>query len=192
MASAEQAMSGPFFNLTHRISGGLVVVLSRRGAAIHDILVPTTIKNGTQQYRSIVLKGGDASGFGTVRFGEDGTTDSDNLTAALPANYPFYHAYEQEWSMFATADRPNRVRFMHGRAQVIYEFSSTNNNEFSMTTIVSTSSHQQIIVDPTNNIYFNLRGYGNLSTVSSFSTRQILHQSLIFLASSQYQLIGSD
>ena len=34
-----------------------------------------------------------------------------------------------------------------------------------MTTIVSAPLDNQIIADPTNNIYFNLRGYGNLSTV---------------------------
>jgi hypothetical protein len=34
-----------------------------------------------------------------------------------------------------------------------------------MTTMVATPSNQQIIVDPTNNIYFNLRSSGNLSTV---------------------------
>jgi hypothetical protein len=34
-----------------------------------------------------------------------------------------------------------------------------------MTTMVATPSNQQLIVDPTNNIYFNLRSHGNLSTV---------------------------
>jgi hypothetical protein len=35
-----------------------------------------------------------------------------------------------------------------------------------MKIMVATPSDQQIIVDPTNNIYFNLRSHGNLSTVS--------------------------
>jgi hypothetical protein len=43
-----------------------------------------------------------------------------------------------------------------------------------MTTIVTAPLNEQIIVDPTNNIYFNLRGYGNLSTVSGEKKRQFI------------------
>jgi hypothetical protein len=35
-----------------------------------------------------------------------------------------------------------------------------------MTTMVATPSNEETIVDPTNNIYFNLGSHGNLSTVS--------------------------
>jgi hypothetical protein len=67
--------------------------------------------------------------------------------------------------MYGDVNKPYRVRFVNNLIEVIYEFSSSNNNELMMTTIGSAPLNEQIIVDPTNNIYFNLRGYGNLSTV---------------------------
>ena len=67
--------------------------------------------------------------------------------------------------MYGDKNKPYCIRFVNDLIEIIYEFSSSNMNEFMMTTIVSPKLHEQIIADPTNNIYFNLRGYGNLSTV---------------------------
>jgi hypothetical protein len=84
----------------------------------------------------------------------------------LPTNYKFLNYYNEDWSMHANIDKPYHVRFVRGLIQVIYEFSLTNLNEFCMTTMVATPSNEETIVDPTNNIYFNLGSHGNLSTVS--------------------------
>jgi hypothetical protein len=89
-----------------------------------------------------------------------------NMSSQLPTNYPFLNFYKEDWPMYADINKPYRVRFVHGLIQIIYEFSSNNHNEFFMKTMVATPSNEQIVVDPTNNIYFNLRGSGNLSTVS--------------------------
>ncbi len=88
-----------------------------------------------------------------------------NMINQLPTNYPFLNFYNENWPMYADINKPYRVRFVNGLIQVIYEFSLINLNELVMTTMVATPSNQQLIVDPTNNIYFNLRSHGNLSTV---------------------------
>jgi hypothetical protein len=118
-----------------------------------------------KQYRSIVVENNNGNHFGSIRFGFDEEINSINMTNQLPLNYPFLNFYNQDWSMYGDVNKPYRVRFVNGLMEVIYEFSSSNNNEFMMTTIVSAPPNEQVIVDPTNNIYFNLRGYGNLSTV---------------------------
>ena len=116
--------------------------------------------------RSIVLKkDNDGHPFGSIRFGFDDEVNSINLTNQLPLNYPFRNFHQENWSMYGNMNKPSRVRFVNGLVEVIYEFSSSNNRELMMTTIVTSPLNEQIIVDPTNNIYFNLRGYGNLSTV---------------------------
>lgn len=132
---------------------------------MHDVLVPYKDTNGSPQYRSIVVKGGEANHFGSVRFGFDDPNNSMNMVYQLPATYPLLKAYEEEWSMFASADKPNRVRFARNTVQIIYEVSLKNADQFSMTTMVAPSSNEEIVADPTNNIYFNLRGHGNLGTV---------------------------
>ena len=84
--------------------------------------------------------------------------------------------------MYADKTKPYRVRMVKNFIEIIYEFSSLNNNELMMKTIVSAPINEQIIVDPTNNIYFNLRGYGNLSTVriKKFLFKQSFFSFLIF------------
>ncbi len=159
-------INDPYFNLTHPTTGGIIIVLSRRGASISNILIPYTDNNGKRQNRSIVVKGTNGNHFGSIRFGFDEEVNSFNMTDDLPLDYPYLNAYNENWSMYGDRNKPYRVRFVNGLMEVIYEFSSANNNEFMMTTIVSAPINYQIIVDPTNNIYFNLRGYGNLSTVS--------------------------
>jgi len=121
-------------------------------------------KNGEKHYRSIVLQGNNSNHFGSVRFGFDDEINSMNMTNELPSNYPFFNSYNEDWSMYGDLNKPYRVRFVNGLVEVIYEFSSTNNNELIMKTIVSAPLFQQLIADPTNNIYFNLRGSGNMST----------------------------
>ena len=172
--STEKLLAEPYFNLTHPNPGGPIVVLSARGASIDDILIPYVDQQGKKQYRSIVLKNDHGNSFGSIRFGFDDEVNSINLTNQLPLNYPFINFHEENWSMYADRTRPSRVRFVNGLIEVIYEFSPSNNKEFLMSTIVSAPMNDQIIVDPTNNIYFNLRGYGDLSTVSEkedFSTK---------------------
>lgn len=142
-----------------------MVIVSSRGASIHDILIPYVDKEGRRQYRSIVLKSNDENAFGAIRFGFDDEVNSMNLTNQLPLNYPLMNFHRENWSMYADRTRPSRVRLVQGFIEVIYEFSSTNNKEFLMTTIVNAPLNDQIIADPTNNIYFNLRGYGDLTTV---------------------------
>ena len=154
----------PYFNLTHPNQNGIIVVLARRGAAIRDILIPDTA-NGMQRYRSIVLQGDNRTNFGAVRFGFEDEGNLMSMTNQLPMNYPFLNFYDQNWSMYADANEPHRVRFVHDLVEVIYEFSLSNINELIMTSIVSAPVYQSVIADPTNNIYFNLRGFGNLSTV---------------------------
>lgn len=158
--------SEPYFNLTHPSSGGIIVVLSRRGASITDILLPYFDRNGTKNYRSIVLKGGNENHFGAIRFGFHDSINSLNMINQLPNNYPFINYHNEDWSMHANPNKAYHVRFVRGLIQIIYEFSSTDPNEFRMTTMVATPSNEDTIVDPTNNIYFNLRSHGNLSTVS--------------------------
>lgn len=88
-----------------------------------------------------------------------------NIVNQLPADYPFLNYDNEDWSMYVDINKPYRVRFVHGLIQVIYEYSNKEHTEIRMTTMVATLSDRQIIVDPTNNIYFNLRSHGNLSTV---------------------------
>lgn len=152
----------PYFNLTSRLSGGIIVVLSRRGASVHDILLPYTDSNVMQQYRSIVLKGNQ---YGSIRFGFDGEMDTMNMKNQLPSDYPLLNYSEEDWTMYGDINAPDRVRFVHGLVEIVYEFSQSNRNELIMTTFVSPGLNGQIVADPTNNIYFNLRGHGNLSTV---------------------------
>lgn len=159
-----QLLDDPFFNITHPYRDGLIIVLARRGASIHDILVPEKTENGQIRYRSIVLRGNAENHFGSIRFGFDDEMTSNNLTSQLPTDYPFLNAFKENWSLFADRTRPYRARFVNGLAEVIYEISRSDNNELVMTTIVSAPPNQQIIVDPTNNIFFNLRGHGDLST----------------------------
>lgn len=158
-------MNDSYFNLTQPNPGGIIVIVSRRGASITDILVPYTDNHGVKQYRSIVLKVKNGNSFGSVRFGFDDETNLFNMTNQLPIDYPFLKFYNENWLMYADINKPYRVRFVNGLVEVIYEFSPSNNNEFMMTTMVSAPVNGEVIVDPTNNIYFNLRGYGNLSTV---------------------------
>jgi hypothetical protein len=103
------------------------------------------------------------------------------MTNQLPSNYPFLNFYNENWSMYGDPTKPYRVRFVNGLIEVIYEFSSSNYNELMMTTIVTAPLNEQIIVDPTNNIYFNLRGYGNLSTVSTEKQEIYLMDWVLFL-----------
>ncbi|CAF3465983.1 unnamed protein product [Rotaria sp. Silwood1] len=161
LTQSEQLINDTYFNLTHRYTGGVMVVLSRRGASINDILIPYMDSNGIKQYRSIVVKG---KHYGSIRFGFDNGIDSMNMDNQLPLNYPFLNAYNNDWLMYGDKSKPYRIRFVNDFMEIIYEFSSSNMNEFMMTTIVSPILYEQIIADPTNNIYFNLRGYGNLST----------------------------
>ena len=154
-----------YFNLTHPNHDGIIVVLSRRGASVTDILLPSIDQNGTRNYRSIVLRGGNENHFGAIRFGFHDSVNSMNMINQLPNTYPFLNYHNEDWSMHATPNKPYHVRFVRGLVQIIYEFSSTDSNEFRMTTMVATPSNEDTIVDPTNNIYFNLRSQGNLSTV---------------------------
>lgn len=165
LISSDTLINEPYFNLTHPDHDGIIIVLSRHGASVNDILLPSKDNNGTKIYRSIVLKGGKENHFGSVRFGFDDSSNPLNMINQLPTNYPFLNYYNEDWSMYADINKPYRVRFVHGLVQIIYEYSNKNHNEFRMTTMVATPSNQQITVDPTNNIYFNLRSYGNLSTV---------------------------
>lgn len=162
--SSERLISERFFNLTNGENRNIIVTVSRRGAAIHDIFLTSKDSSGTFQTRSIVLKGGDQSYFGSVRFGFDDPKNPNNLTSQLPSNYVFLNFHQDEWLMYADPQRPSTVRFVNGLIQVIYKFSLSNPNELLMTTMVATPSNQHMIVDPTNNIYFNLRGAGNLSS----------------------------
>ncbi|CAF0835226.1 unnamed protein product [Rotaria sordida] len=161
LTSSDQLINDTYFNLTHRYTGGIIVVLSRRGASINDILIPYTDSNGIKQYRSIIVKG---TRYGSIRFDFDKENDSINLNNQLPLNYPFLNYYNDDWLMYGDKNNPYHIRFVNDLIEIIYEFSSSNMNEFMMTTIVSPKLHEQIVADPTNNIYFNLRGYGNLST----------------------------
>jgi hypothetical protein len=170
LSSSETLITESYFNLTHPNNDGIIVVLSRHGAGVSDILIPYNDKNDTKTYRSIVVKGGNENHFGSIRFGFDDSSNSMNMINQLPTNYPFLNYYDEDWQMYADTNKPNRVRFVHGLIQIIYEFSLTNLNEFRMRIMVATPSNQQIIVDPTNNIYFNLRSYGNLSTVSEINS----------------------
>ncbi|UJR16326.1 hypothetical protein I4U23_003232 [Adineta vaga] len=161
----EVPINQPFFNITHPASSGIIITVSRRGASITDILIPYTDSTGKRYNRSIVLKDSDGSHhFGAVRFGFDEPINSMNRTNQLPLNYPFLNAYNEDWTMYGNVNEPSRVRFVREFIEVIYEFSLSNDNQFIMKTIVSPPVNEQMIVDPTNNIYFNLRGYGNLST----------------------------
>ncbi|CAF0801217.1 unnamed protein product [Adineta steineri] len=164
LSSSERLITEPYFNLTHPNNNGMIVIVSRRGASVHDILIPYKDKDGSKQYRSIVIKGGDENHFGAVRFGFNDPSNTMNMVNQLPTQYPFLNFYKEDWPMYADMDKPHRVRFVHGLIQIIYEFSLINFNEFIMTTMIATPSNQQIIVDPTNNIYFNLRSHGNLTT----------------------------
>jgi len=155
-----------YFNLTEPKENGIIVVLSRRGASVVDILLPYYNNNGTKFYRSIVLQGRNENHFGAVRFGFHDASNSLNMIGQLPSNDPFLNYYTDNWMMYVDPIKPYRVRFVRNLIQVIYEFSSTNVTEFRMTTMIAAPSNQQIVADPTNNIYFNLRGYGDLSTVS--------------------------
>ena len=159
-------LDDPYFNLTHPNQNGIIVVLARRGAAIRDILIPYNT-NGMQRYRSIVLQGDNRTHFGAVRFGFEDESNPSSMINQLPMNYPFLNFYDQNWSMYADSNKPHRVRFVHDLVEVIYEFSLSNTNELIMTSIVSAPIYQSVIADPTNNIYFNLRGFGNLSTVNT-------------------------
>jgi len=145
------------------------------------MLIPYTDNQGIKQYRSIVLKSNNGNSFGSIRFGFDEEVNSINMTNQLPSNYPFLNFYNENWSMYGDPTKPYRVRFVNGLIEVIYEFSSSNYNELMMTTIVTAPLNEQIIVDPTNNIYFNLRGYGNLSTVSTEKKEIYLMDWVLFL-----------
>jgi hypothetical protein len=176
----ERLISEPYFNLTNPNNSGIIIVLSRRGASVHDILIPYYDKNGSKQYRSIVLKGGNENSYGSIRFGFDVPLNTINMTNQLPNTYPFLNYYKEDWPMYADVNKPYRVRFVYGLVQIIYEFSLNNFNEFLMTTMIATPSNQQVIVDPTNNIYFNLRSYGNLSTVRQYLSLVILIYVCVF------------
>ena len=192
-SSSDKLLTDSYFNLTHPHEGGIIVLLARHGASINNILIPYLDNNGVKQYRSIVLKNSNTNHFGSIRFGFDDDINSVNRTNELPLDYPFLNFYNEDWSMYADPTKPYRVRFVNGLMEVIYEFSSSNKNEFMMTTMVSAPLYQQVIVDPTNNIYFNLRGYGNLSTVRK---KMISNKKIRFflnnLASFESQFIKSN
>lgn len=153
------------FNLTHSNNDGIIVVLSRRGASVSDILLPYRDQNGTRNYRSIVVKGENENNFGAIRFGFHDSVNSLNVVNQLPTDYKFLDYHNKDWSMHVNRNKPHHVRFDRGLVRVIYELSLTNLNEFRMTTMVAAPSSEEITADPTNNIYFNLRSRGNLSTV---------------------------
>ena len=90
-----------------------------------------------------------------------------NVINQLPKSYPFLNYYKENWTMYGDRNNPYRVRFVHNSIEIIYEISLKDSNELIMKTMAVSSLNRQIIVDLTNNIYFNLRGYGNLSTVRS-------------------------
>lgn len=189
---SEQLLTSEYFNLTHPNPNSLIVVLSRRGASIKDILVPFNNDQGIKQYRSIVLQNTNGNHFGVVRFGFDEQINSFNLTNQLPFNYPLLNVYDQDWSMYGDIHTPNRIRFVNGLVEVVYEFSAANSNDASgpninelmMLTTVSAPVNGEIIADPTNNIYFNLRGHGDLSTVSRKKTEEReIYKELLNLAS---------
>lgn len=162
---SERLINKPFFNLTQN-KNGIIVVLSRRGASVHDILIPYKNQNESEhQYRSIVIKDENERYFGSVRFGFDDPKNPLNMTSKLPDSYQFSKLHKEDWSMYMDPNNPSRVRFVHNIIQIIYEISSKDSNEFSMKTIVTPPPAQAVVVDVTNNIYFNLRSYGNLSTV---------------------------
>jgi hypothetical protein len=183
----DKLLNNPYFNLTHPNTGGIIVVLSRRGASIDDILIPYMNNKGVKQYRSIVLKGNH---FGSVRFDEE--INSINMTNQLPKNDPFLNFPNENWSMYGDVNKPYRVRFVNGLMEVIYEFSSSNNNELMMTTMVSAPVNEQVVVDPTNNVYFNLRGFGNLSTVRERALEKRFFFILFDLALFKSQCINSN
>ena len=104
------------------------------------------------------------------------------MTNQLPPNYPLLTYHRDEWAMYGDINKPYRVRFVRGLVQIIYEFSSIFPNEFVMTSMVATPSDQPIVADPTNNIYFNLRGHGNLSTVTIVTCSTSIIQSDFFFS----------
>ncbi|CAF3478874.1 unnamed protein product [Rotaria socialis] len=161
--SSEILSNEPYFYLKHPAKDGIIVVLSRRGALVNDILIPYKDETDLKQNRSIVVKADNENYFGSVITSSNDPNNTMNITNQLPSNHPFLNMYKEDWSMYAYADNPMRVRFVYNAAQIIYELSSNNPNEFTMKTIVSPPLNQQIVADLTNNIYFNLRGYGNLS-----------------------------
>jgi hypothetical protein len=171
--NGERLIDETHFNLTHPNNDRLVVVVARRGASIDNIVLVSSDVNGVTTTRSIVVHGGEQSAFGCVRFGFDDPKNSLNVTNQLPINYPFVNVHQRDWSMYGDVARPHRVRFVHGLVQIIYQFSLNHPNEFSMTTMVATPSDQPVVADPTNNIYFNLRGHGNLSTVSERTNERV-------------------
>ena len=67
--------------------------------------------------------------------------------------------------MYGNRNNSYRIRFVRDLIEIIYEISLENSNEFIMRTVVTPALNQKLIVDLTNNIYFNLRGYGTLNTV---------------------------
>ena len=143
----------------------MIVTLSRRGASIKDILIPIVGKDGSSTYRSVVIKGGEKDSFGSVRFGFENPSNPMDMTYQLPADYKFLNYHQQDWEMYADVERPHRACFINRLVQIVYEFSPKEPSEFTMTTIAVADSSQPITVDPTNNIYFDFRGDGNLSTV---------------------------
>ncbi|CAF5132800.1 unnamed protein product, partial [Rotaria sp. Silwood1] len=46
-SSSERLINEYYFNLTHPNHDGIIVVLSRRGASINDILIPYNDKNNS-------------------------------------------------------------------------------------------------------------------------------------------------
>ncbi|CAF1204011.1 unnamed protein product [Adineta ricciae] len=161
---SEQSISQEYFNISHPTNGGIIVVLARRGAAVHDVLIPYRDNNGTKHYRSVVVKGGEENNFGSVRFGFDDPKNSLDMTYQLPRDYPLLNAYKENWQMFADETKPYRVRFTRDLIHIVYEFSWSDSNQFFMTTMAAPASNEKLTVDPTNNIYFNLRSHGDLST----------------------------
>ncbi|UJR30172.1 hypothetical protein I4U23_017712 [Adineta vaga] len=163
LGSSERNISDEYFNITHPNNNGIIVVISRKGASIHDILIPYKHHDG-RKYRSIVVQGGEENHFGSVRFGFDDPQNPMDMVYQLPSNYPLLNVYQEQWTMLADETKPYRVRFIRDLVQIIYEFSSINPNQLIMTTMIAPASNEQLIADPTNNVYFNLRGYGTLNT----------------------------
>ncbi|CAF1322474.1 unnamed protein product, partial [Didymodactylos carnosus] len=159
-----EPISAPYYNLTRN---NFTVILGRRGAKIHDILIPHRSNSRGDNYRSIVLHVNNYATssipFGSVRFDPE-FIHGDSYK--LPSDYPFFNASEQNWEMHVDQENPNRVRFVYPKqhqSEVIYEL--LPNNELVISYIAyPMNDDRELLVDMTNYVYFNLRGYGDMST----------------------------
>ncbi|CAF0754186.1 unnamed protein product [Didymodactylos carnosus] len=153
----------PYYNLTQN---NFTVTLARRGAKIHDILIPNNSNGHNGGYRSIILHFNNnetLNPFGSVRFDPEFVS---NGVDKLPSDYPFFNSNEQNWIIHVDQENPNRVRFVYPKqrqAEVIYEL--LPNNELVITYIAyPMKDNREMLVDMTNYVFFNLRGYGDIKT----------------------------